>query len=283
MDTSYIDNEVDRQATLSLSNRYIACIKANFHGYISVSSRSSHSSQHSSRGEDVAKTDNFPDSELARPIESAAIEGKLSMSTIEDGKLSPSSHPIRKNISNSTGFLNEINDTQVQDGIDQDASQRSVNSSDIKSDCDFIVATAYFSKIKCVNSSIEYMKEITNTKIDELKPNSISVVQPPSSLSSEKKNVRQNPKGNSSDIKRLVSEVLSLLKKEPVMDCLQVSVPLRNKLSTTMTKGSSSSTNALFQKQSRLTSIKNDSTSPKQVSELSVFCFFYELWNISSF
>ena len=263
LDKSYNETVSDFKSTYSPSYSYIACLKANFDGFIGVSSRSLHSSQNLSED-----SQNLPDSELSKSIRPADIECNLTMSANEDSKTLSLSAPISKSISNSTGFLNSINDTQVQDGMNPDASERSVNSSDINSDCDFIVTTAYFSKIKCMNSSIEYIKECTNTKPNMLEHNLSPVVSPSTFLSSKEERVRQSPKGNSSDIKRLVSEVLSLLNKEPIMDFFQINVTLCNKLSTKMVmERSNSSPNSLFLKTACLTSINDESTSPKKVSE----------------
>ena len=264
LDTNCNDTEVEYTENPSSCDDYTACIKAKFQGYISVVSR------HNNNNDDMDDNNHRSSTKLFKAVEAPSSESKLSISANEDGKLSPLSRPLKKNISNSTGFLKEINGTEVLDIDDKRVSSRSVNLSDIKPYCDFSVATVCFCNIKCFNPALQYIRRTSSEAVDTVEGKSTLNLDSSFPLLNQEENINGSERITSSKQENLVSEVLSLLNEEYIIDSLKIVIPLRNQLSKSVNTGEreNSSLSALFEKQPSLESIKDDNRSSKQVSRI---------------
>ena len=196
------------------------------------------------------------------------------MATVtEDGKLSPMlPHNLKekKHISTSTGFLKEISDTHKDlDKVNKSGSSKSVNFSDIKSKCDFRVATACFSDIKCLNPSVQYVRKISNENC-----NTIGIpAEKSSKMSSD--DIQLDIKVKTAKVEQWLIQVLSLLNKECIIDPtspLKIVLPLRNKLSITLIDPiNAQPSNAMSNKKSSISLKKPDDRSMQKVSRNFVF------------
>ena len=261
MDTNYKDNDGENTGIHSTCGDYTACIIAKFQGYISVVSR------HNNNNDDMDDNNHSSSTKLFKAVEVPCTEGKLSISANEDGKLSPLSRPLTKNISNSTGFLKEINDTDVLDIDDKRVSSRSVNLSDIKPYCDFSVASVCLCNIKCFNPVLQYIRKTSSETVDTVEGNSTLNIDPSFPILNQEENAKKSTQITSSNLENVVSELLFLLNKEHIIDSLKIVIPLRNQLSKSVNtkERKNSSLSSLFEKQPSLTSIKDDNASSKQV------------------
>ena len=209
LDTNCNGAEIQYSTTKPTLEHYTACIRANFQGFITFTTHDEE--------EDLDDIQSCSNVKLRNPVYSSATNGcKLSVSTTTEGvKLSPiSPHTFKekKHISTSTGFLKEIIDTQeVLDKVYKSGSSKSVNFSDIKSKCDFRVATACFSNIRCLNPSVQYVRKISkeNGSSNGIPADTFSTV------SSDE--VQLNIKVKTAKVEQWLSEVLSLLNKEYIM------------------------------------------------------------------
>lgn len=266
MDTNCNATEVEYTGNDSSGDDYTACIKAQFQGYISVVSR------HNNNNDDMDDNNHCSSTMLFKTVEAPCTDGKLSISANEDEKRLTLSRPLKKNISNSTGFLKEINGTEVLDIDDKRVSSRSVNLSDIKSYCDFSVATVCFCNIKCFNSVLQYIRRTSSETADTVEGKSTLNLESSIPLLNQEENAKESAKITSSKLENLVSEALSLLKKEIIIDSLKIVIPLRNQLSKSENakQRKNSSLSALFEKQPSLAPIKDGNTSSKQVNIISI-------------
>jgi hypothetical protein len=266
LDTNCNATEVEYTGNDSSGDDYTACITAQFQGYISVVSR------HNNNNDDMDDNNHCSSTMLFKTVEAPCTDGKLSISANEDEKRLTLSRPLKKNISNSTGFLKEINGTEVLDIDDKRVSSRSVNLSDIKSYCDFSVATVCFCNIKCFNSVLQYIRRTSSETADTVEGKSTLNLESSIPLLNQEENAKESAKITSSKLENLVSEALSLLKKEIIIDSLKIVIPLRNQLSKSENakQGKNSSLSALFEKQPSLAPIKDGNTSSKQVNIISI-------------
>ena len=241
---------------------YLACIKADFQGKIVLVSCGKQEKLDDNQSADNVK--------LHHQIVSSSTNGcKLSVASVtEDCKMlsmQPHTLNVKKHISTSTGFLKEIYDTQDdQEKVYKSGSSKSVNFSDIKSKCDFRVATACFSDIKCLNPSVQYIR-----KISKENGNSNGIPAETSSLVSSNE-IQLNIKVKTEKVEQWLTEVLSLLNKEYIISSslkLKIVLPLRNKLSPTLIDPIDvQHSNAMSNKKSDISFQKSDCTSMIQVS-----------------
>ena len=255
-------SEIQSLANHASLELYLACINAVFQGKIALVSPRKQETLDDNQSADNVK--------LHHQIESSSTNGcKSSLASVtEDCKLlsmQPHTLKEKKHISTSTGFLKEISDTQEdQEKVYKSGSSKSVNFSDIKSKCDFRVATACFSDIKCLNPSVQYIR-----KISKENGNSNGIPAETSSLVSSNE-IQLNIKVKKEKVEQWLTEVLSLLNKECTISSslkLNIVLPLRNKLSPTLIDPIDvQHSNAMSNKKSDISFQKSDSTSMIQVS-----------------
>ena len=279
MDTNCNGAEIQYSTNNPTLEHYTACIKANFQGFIEFTT-------HDNEAEDLDDNESRSNVKLRNTVGSSATNGcKLSVSTTTEGvKLSPiSPHNLKekKHISTSTGFLKEIIDTQeVLDKVYKSGSSKSVNFSDIKSKCDFRVATACFSNIRCLNPSVQYVRKISK---ESGSSNGISA-ETSSTVSTNE--VQLNIKVKTAKVEQWLSQVLPLLNKEYIIDStsspsFKIVLPLRNKLSNTLIdpiEGPHSYSNAILNKKSDVAAEKCDNLSMKKVIINFIFTIIFILY-----
>ena len=275
-DTNYNGSKIYDSVSHTPPELYRACIKAHFQGTVNFDSQENWKFLNDNQIEGDVK--------LHNQIESSSTNGcKLSVATMTDNcKLSPSQpHTLKekKHISTSTGFLKEISDTQKDlDTVNKSGSSKSVNSSDIKSKCDFRVATACFSNIKCLNPSIQNIRKISKENV-----NSNGIPAETSSLvSSNETETQLNIKVNTEKVEQWLTQVLSLLNKEYIISStstFKIVLPLRNKLSSTLIDPIDAElSNAMSTKKFDISLQKYEDTSMKKVSHyFYLLCYFDQL------
>ena len=268
VDTNCTATEVEQQNTYSSPKHYMACIKANFQCDISINPQSPSSLRQSSTVKNVTRNNHSSSFKSVCPLENTVTEDKLSLSTVGDSTSSPLLHSLEKNISNSTGFRKDTNETQV---LDTTMSSRGVHSSDIKSDCDVSLATVCFSNVKCLNPSMRCLRKANKPESDT---KDISVLHSSSFASDEESDARGLSTPPLAEMEELVSTVLSLLNAEYITDTFQVRIPMSNPPSKTVYTNEEilSFANALPDEKPQLGSIEDGISSPKQVSVHQVSC-----------